>query len=201
MQPFKVVQDFEQAVATFTGAPYAVAVNSCTSALFLTLAWHRAIDQLPDAIEIPKLTYVSVPQQILHVGAKVKFRDEDWQGMYQLAPLPIWDCARMFRGNMYDSGHFMATSHHWAKPLGISQGGFILHDNKSADTWFRRARFDGRTEGVPPKKDRFDQPGWHMYMTPEIAAEGLVRLSHLPRDLPPIPRDDYPDLSQHLMFK
>ena len=201
MNAFQIVKEFEKSVAEYTGAPYVVAVNSCTSALFLCLMWHRVNKRLSEYVEIPKLTYVSVAMQIRHVGTKVTFRDENWQGVYQLAPLPIWDCARRFTTNMYDSGHFMCTSHHWSKPLGISQGGCILHDDKKADTWFRRARFDGRTEGVPPKKDTFNQPGWHMYMTPEIAAEGLVRIGLLPKSNPDLPRDDYPDLSEAPLFK
>jgi len=131
----------------------------------------------------------------------VKFRDEDWQGVYQLAPLPIWDAARRFSAVMYDSGTFMCTSHHWNKPLGISQGGCILHDNIEADKWFRRARFDGRTEGVPPKKDKFTSMGWHLYMEPAIAADGLIRLSHLAKNNPDLPRDDYPDLSKQPFFQ
>jgi dTDP-4-amino-4,6-dideoxygalactose transaminase len=150
MNPFKIVKDFEEAVADFTGAPFAVAVNSCTNALFLTLMWHKKTHMLPREISIPRRTYISVPMQIMHVGSRPVFRNEDWEGVYQLAPLPIWDCARRFRGTMYDSGAYLCTSHHWTKPLGISQGGFILHDNKQADTWFRRARFDGRGEGIPP---------------------------------------------------
>ena len=33
--PFKIVDMFEETVADYTGAPYAVAVTSCTDALFL----------------------------------------------------------------------------------------------------------------------------------------------------------------------
>jgi hypothetical protein len=43
--------------------------------------------------------------------------------------------------------------------------------------------------------------GWHMYMSPEIAAEGLVRLMHLPKHNPDLPNDDYPDLSKIELFK
>ncbi len=199
--PYQVVKDFESSVAEFTGAPFVVAVNSCTNALFLTLMWHRRNKRLPTSIEIPKRTYVSVPMQIRLAGAHVTFRDEKWEGKYQLAPLPIWDCARRFKQNMYDSGHFLCTSHHWNKPLGIQQGGCILHDTKEADAWFRKARFDGRTEGVPPSKDKFTEVGWHMYMSPEIAAEGLVRLNSLDKNLPDLPWDDYPDLSEVDLFK
>lgn len=200
-EAFKVVKQFEAEVAKYTGAPFVVAVNSCTNALFLCLAWHKFTRRLPAEIQIPKKTYVSVPMQIMLAGAKPTFRDEKWEGKYQLAPLPIWDCARQFHKNMYDSGHFLCTSHHWSKILGIQQGGCILHDSKDADAWFRRARFDGRTEGVPPSKDNFKHIGWHMYMSPEIAAEGMVRISHLKPDNKPLPMDDYPDLSQVELFR
>ena len=33
--PYKVVKMFEEEIAHYTGAPYAVSVNSCTNALFL----------------------------------------------------------------------------------------------------------------------------------------------------------------------
>ena len=202
MNPYDVVLGFESAVAKYTGAPYVVAVNSCTNALFLCLAWHQWGNRLPLVIEIPKHTYVGVAMSIKHAGAAVRFRDEDWQGVYQLAPLPIWDAACRFRATMYDSGHFVCTSHHWNKPLGIQHGGCILHDDAKADAWFRRARFDGRRENVPPAKDRFDQPGWHMIMSPEIAAAGLARLSFLPRNNPDKVRDPgYPDLSEAPIFR
>lgn len=198
---FDVVKDFEAAVAEFTGAPYVVAVNSCTNALFLCLMWLKREKRLPEAIEIPDRTYVSVPMQIMHAGSKPKFRKGNWSGKYQLAPTNIWDCARQFRGAMYDSGMMMCTSHHWTKILGIQQGGCILHDSKQADEWLRRARFDGRKEGVAPNKDEFKELGWHMYMSPEVAAEGLVRIMSVKRDAPDLPMDNYPDLSEISLFK
>lgn len=200
MSAFDVVEKFEKEVADYCGSPFAVAVNSCTNALFLCLMWHRVNGRLPEKIEIPKRTYVSVPMQIIHAGAKVTFREEKWSGHYQLAPLPVWDAARRFTTNMYDSGHFMCTSHHWSKILGVQQGGMILLDSKEAMIWMKRARFDGRTEGVPPKKDKFTL-GWHCYMPPEVAASGRVRLMHLPKNNPDLPMDDYPDLSNVNLFK
>lgn len=192
---FAVVRDFERAVAEYTGAPYCVAVNSCTAALLLACAWHKV-----ETVEIPKRTYVSVPMSIIHAGGKVRFRDEQWTGHYQLKPYPILDSARRFTSGMYSSpGFFHCVSFHWSKILGIQQGGAILHDNDAADKWFRKARFDGRTEGVEPKHDTFIL-GWHCYMSPEIAAEGLVRLSFLPKHNDPLPNSDYPDLSLVPLF-
>ena len=198
--PFAVVRKFERAVAAYCGAPFAVAVNSCTSALFLSLMWFKSQGECLDDIECPSRTYVSVPMQILHAGGTVKFSDYDWTGMYQLAPLPIWDCARIFTSNMYSAGRFMCTSHHWSKTLGLQQGGCILHGDMAADIWLRKARFDGRTEGLSPSQDVFEFPGWHMYMSPEIAAQGLVRLHHLPEVNMPLRNDEYPDLSQMEVF-
>jgi dTDP-4-amino-4,6-dideoxygalactose transaminase len=191
---FKVVRDFERAVAEYTGAPYCVAVNSCTMALFLACKWCEV-----DEVWIPKRTYVSVPMSIVHAGGWVKFDDRDWKGSYSLNPYPIRDSARRFTSGMYDGG-FECLSFHWSKILGIQQGGAILTDVAQADTWFRKARFDGRTEGVHPKNDDFIL-GWHCYMSPEIAAEGLVRLCHLPKHNADLPNSDYPDLSQCRLFQ
>ena len=205
--PFQVVRDFEEAVAEYTGAPYVVAVNSCTNALFLCLMWRvrrcgfSRSGSGGISVEIPKRTYVSVPMQIMHAGFDVEFRDEVWTGEYHLEPMKIWDCARRFTSGMYREDQMMCTSHHWNKPLGISQGGCILHDDEEADKWLRRARFDGRTEGISPRIDTFYTLGWHVYMSPEIAAAGLVRLSHLSPYNPDLPTDDYPDLSKIKLFQ
>lgn len=216
---FQVVRDFERAVADYTGAPYVVAVNSCSMAILLAVAWHmhgkynaKPSDMVPEEINIPKRTYISVPMSIIHAGGRPTFRDEDWVGAYQLKPLPVWDSARLFTSGMYerlgpirprpwDQRHMVCTSHHWSKTLGIQQGGCILHDDPEADAWLRRARFDGRTEGVAPKDDTFTQIGWHCYLSPEVAAEGLVRIQHLPRHNAPLPNDQYPDLSTMAIFQ
>jgi len=193
--PFQVVRDFEEALCIYTGAPYAVTTNSCTNALLLVCALHKV-----KTVTIPKRTYVSVPMSIIHAGGTVEFHEDGWMGQYQLEPYPIWDCARRFTSGMYRTGQFMAVSFHWQKILGIQQGGAILHDDPFADKWLRRARFDGRQEGVHPKDD---DPilGWHCYLSPEIAAEGLVRLHHLPRHNDDLPNDDYPDLSKMRVFR
>jgi dTDP-4-amino-4,6-dideoxygalactose transaminase len=102
---------------------------------------------------------------------------------------------------MYRDGAMQCVSFHWSKILGIQQGGAILHDDPDADRWFRKARFDGRTEGVPPKEDTFETLGYHCYLSPETAAQGLVRLSFLPPHNDDLPNSDYPDLSQIPLFQ
>ena len=65
----------------------------------------------------------------------------------------------------------------------------------------RRARFDGRTEGVDPKHDQVQYPSWHAYLSPEVAAHGLMKLATLPKHNADLPRSDYPDLSTMEAFK
>ncbi len=217
--PYSVVRDLEGAICDYTGAPFCVSVNSCTSALMLAVAWHRAqckpnangVTTIP-RVFIPRHTYCSVPMAIIHAGMAVGFRDEDWQGAYQLKPLPVWDSARRFTSGMFDPVYgpfaiapagplFLCVSFHASKILGDTQGGAILHDNPEADAWLRRARFDGRTEGVAPKDDTFTQIGYHVYMSPDIAARLLLKLYSLPKHNDDLPNDDYPDLSSLDIFK
>lgn len=207
-----------------------VLTNSCTNALFLALKLYEASHGHGVTVTIPSRTYVSVPMQIKLAGHGVAFEDLEWHGCYQLKPLRIWDSARWFTSDMFhlikerwckeDGPVFVCCSFHSTKTLGIKrwrrfgvqydppvideydieQGGCILHNDPEADKWFRRARFDGRTEGVEPKDDTFDMIGWHCYMSPATARLGLELMKKLPKHNQPIPNDDYPDLSKAPIF-
>lgn len=230
--PHAVTRAFEAALCSYTGAPFAVATNSCTMALLLAVAWavkntkhigyqgeygrYNLYDvAYPDGMvrreprplfEIPRRTYVSVPCSIIHAGGRVAFRDEEWEGSYQLKPYRIWDSARWFTSDLFRAvtgggGGMVCTSFHFAKTLGDSQGGAILHGDPEADRWLRRARFDGRTEHVAPKDDAFDFAGWHCYLSPDVSARLLTKLSVLPLHNAPLPNSDYPDLSTFEVFR
>jgi dTDP-4-amino-4,6-dideoxygalactose transaminase len=215
--PHQATKDFESALCEYTGAKYAVTTNSCTMALLLAVAWDVQKDGYFDwsegwdddglcpgkgpNVSIPQRTYVSVPQSIVHAGATPVFREEEWSGAYQLKPLAVWDSARRFTSGMYQAGQFQCVSFHATKILGDTQGGAILHDNAKADAWLRRARFDGRTEGVAPKDDNFTQIGWHCYISPDVSARLLLKLYSLPKHNADLPNDDYPDLSKCDIFR
>lgn len=205
--PFQAVKDFERALCDYTGASYAVATTSCTMALLLALLYKRQtisgtfVSQYGNTIVIPRRTYVGVGMSVINSGYKVAFRDEDWSGSYQLWPYDIWDCARRFTSGMYVPGQMQCLSFHWSKILGIGQGGAILHDDLGADAWLRRARFDGRTEGVTASEDVPRHLGYHAYMMPRDAAEGLTRLSLLPKENDDLPNSNYPDLSKIRLFQ
>jgi len=204
LNPYKITADFEQALCDYTGAKYAVCVNSCTAALQLCVEWcdgraWKTIAKPITVISIPKHTYVSVPMAIINAGCSVAWRDEKWRGAYQLKHFPIWDAARRFTYGMYKDG-FQCISFASSKILGMEQGGAILHSNDDADIWFRAMRFDGRTEGTMPHSATVQNIGHHCIMLPSVAAQGLLRLHHLPRQNDDMPDYPYPDLSTFPVF-
>ena len=200
MNPYDITRMFEADLCAYTGAKYAVAVNSGTAAILLAceLHWPKSSSA---GLFIPARTYVSVPCAIRHAGYHVSFEDIEWSGEYQIKPLPVWDSARRFTSSMYRAGQFQCVSFAAAKILGAEQGGAILHDNVHADRWFRRMRFDGRTEGIDPLHDNFDLVGHHCIMLPSVAALLRVRLHHLPKVNADLPHYEYPDLSKHKAFQ
>ena len=194
--PFKIVQMFEEEVAEYTGSPFAVAVDSCTNALFLACKYLRAKE-----VTIPKKTYLSVPMSIIHAGADVVFEDLDWEGVYQLKPYPIYDSAKRLTSNMYVPESFMCLSFHVKKQLAIGKGGMILTDDYKAVEWFKKARYEGRGE-VNYKDDSVDMLGWNMYMTPQQASHGLALMQNYPEYVADLKENNgYRDLTEFPVFK
>ena len=196
--PFKVVKMFEEEVAHYTGASYAVAVDSCTSALMLVCKYLEVKE-----VTIPSKTYLSVPQSIIHAGGTPVFDTtvNDWVGTYQLKPYPIYDAAKRFKQGMYIPGSFMTLSFHIKKILKIGKGGMILTDSAEAVEWFKTARYEGRHEKMYHEDD-IDFNGWNMYMTPQEAAHGLALMQNIEIDNPDQGENNgYRDLTEFTLFK
>jgi dTDP-4-amino-4,6-dideoxygalactose transaminase len=192
--PYKIVEMFEEEIAEYTGASYAVALDNCTDALFLCCTYLKVQD-----VTIPKKTYLSVPQAVMASGGKVLFDDTEWKGLYQLKPYPIYDSARRFTSEMYIPNTFMCLSFHPKKTLKMRKGGMILTDDKDAYTWFKKARHEGRDE-IPYTQDNITFMGWNMYMTPPDAAEGLWMMTSMPKHNEDT-IEDYPDLRRNNLYK
>lgn len=198
--PYKIVKMFEEEIANYTGAKYAISVDSCTNALFLVCKYLEVGE-----VTIPSKTYLSVPQSIIHAGGEVIFdkRSETnhWVGTYQLKPYPIWDAAKRLTSDMYQKGQFMCLSFHIKKLLPIGKGGMILTDDETAANWFKKARYEGRSEKYY-KDDDIEFCGWNMYMTPQEASIGLSLFQNYPKhnkDLDEL--NGYRDLTEFTVFK
>ena len=157
-----------------------------------------------DYVTIPSRTYLSVPQSIMHAGGAVRFRDYNWQGIYQLEPYPIWDAAKRLTSGMYIPGSFMCLSFHIKKNLKIGKGGMILTDDENAVECFKRYRYEGRGECMY-HEDNIELLGYNAYMTPEQAARGLSLMQNYPEHVPDVPFDEtelpYRDLREFPLFK
>jgi hypothetical protein len=75
----------------------------------------------------------------------------------------------------------------------------VLTNDGDFVEWAKKARFDGRTPGIPPKEDTFIR-GYHMMLEPEFALRGLRIMEHIKDEYPDIPNDDYADLSLQPIF-
>ena len=203
---YKVTEEFENELAKYTGAKFAVTVDNMSNGLFLALMYEKVCGK---EITIPARTYPSVPCEIIHAGAKVKFRSvkgKTLTGAYQLEPTNVWDSALTFTADMYKPGTHMCVSFTGPyKHFKLSKGGAILTDNLDAYHWFKRARYSGRRE-CSYHDDNLDMLGWNFYMMPELAARGLLLMNQFyntdgskkhNKDLT-LP---YPDLSKFDVYK
>ena len=109
--------------------------------MFLCLKYLNITGQ---TIEIPGRTYSSVPMQIIHAGNKIRFTDNDWDGMYHLGNTSIVDAAVMFTHGMYQPDTYMCTSFHHRKTLKLGRGGCVFTDDPDFVSWCRPMIYDGR---------------------------------------------------------
>ena len=212
----KITEDFEKSLSDYTGAPYAIALDNMSNALFLSLYYEKNIKKsvTTDIVTIPTRTYPSVPCEIIHTGLKVEFSENydnlnsekgTIKGSYNLHPTNVWDSALSFTANMYKPRTHMCVSFTGPyKTLKLSKGGAILTDDYQAMLWFKRARFSGRRE-CSYHDDNFDMLGWNFYMMPELAARGLLMMSQFYNlDGSKKQMDDlelpYPDLSKYEIY-
>jgi dTDP-4-amino-4,6-dideoxygalactose transaminase len=68
----RYTKEFEQRYAAYVGTRYAVAVNSGTSALEISL---RALDIGGSSVVVPTNTFFATPAAVIHAGGKVIFAD------------------------------------------------------------------------------------------------------------------------------
>jgi dTDP-4-amino-4,6-dideoxygalactose transaminase len=187
---FEKIKQFEDALAEFTGAPYAVMTDCCTHAIELCLRYDRVKE-----VVITPYTYLSIPMTMHKLGIKYYYKEEAWTGEYQFHGTRIWDSARRLEKNMYRPGQIQCLSFGHDKPLHIGRGGAIILDDKAAYDALICMRYDGRDLNIKPWiEQREFRVGYHYKPTPEEASQGIALLEGL-KEYCPAPRQVvYPDL-------
>ena len=176
---YKVTEEFEEKLADYTGARFAVTVDNMSNALFLALYYENHVKKSikNGRVGCPSRTYPSVPCEIIHAGLKIDWEPvegETLKGAYNLTGSNVWDSALTFTADMYVPKSHMCVSFTGPyKHFKLSKGGAILTDDHDAYLWFKRARYSGRRE-MSYHDDHFDMIGWNFYMMPELAARGLL---------------------------
>ena len=207
---YKVTEEFEEKLADYTGARFAVTLDNMSNGLFLSLYYeHVVMNRTADTITIPNRTYPSVPCEIIHAGLKVDFwkvKGKTIKGAYQIEGSNVWDSALTFTADMYKPNTHMCVSFTGPyKHFKLSKGGAILTDDYDAYNWFKRARYSGR-RAVSYHEDNLDMLGWNFYMMPELAARGLLLMGQfyeVGTGKKKVNEDlelSYPDLSQFEIY-
>ena len=187
---FEKIKQFEDALAEFTGAPYAVMTDCCTHAIEMCLRY----DRVKELVMTP-YTYLSIAMTMHKLGIKYYYKEEEWTGEYRFHGTRIWDSARRLQKNMYRAGQMQCLSFGHDKPLHIGRGGAIILDDKLAYDAIIRMRYDGRNLNIKPWVEQQEfRVGYHYKPTPEEAVQGMALLEGL-KEYCPAPRQvTYPDL-------
>jgi len=172
---FDAILEFEEALAKFTGAPYAVTTDCCTHAIeiALRLTYQKGI------VKFPARTYLSVPMTLSKLDIPFEMVDEPWRNAYQFTNTKIWDSARAFSQNMYKKGQIQCISFGRTKPMTLGRGGCLLTDNQELYQSASRMRSDGRDlfQFSLWSDQQFFNEGYHYWMRPEDCVIGLNVLS------------------------
>lgn len=177
--------DFENEFAKFVKAKHAIAVNSCTSALFLSL---KALDiKKGDEVIVPSFTFASTANVIVHCGAKPVFVDikpEDFNidpksvsekmSKKTKVIMPVHFAGRLAQTDfptlvVEDSAHRIIKNHqsknlvcysfYATKNITTGEGGMITTEDGDLAKWLQKARLHGLSHDA---WKRYDPKGkWH----------------------------------------
>lgn len=192
---FEVIKIFEEKIANFFGAPYAVATDCCTHGVELSLIYTKA-----KKIHVPKHTYLSIPFLSNKLNIEREWKDENWVDYYYLTKNVI-DGAVLWKPNSYIPNTFMSISFQYRKHLSLGRGGIILTDNLEAAQTLKKLSYDGRIPDVSWTEQNIDTMGYHYYMTPETAQLGLDKLEKAIQTKPKQwTVNDWPDITLNKIF-
>mgnify|MGYP005629014163 CR=1 FL=1 len=194
---FEKVTEFEEKIASFFGAPFAVAVDCCTHGIELCMRYKNI-----DKMIVPAHTYISIPLLSKKLNIELEWKEENWIDYYYIGNTNIIDAAVLWKKDSYISNSFMCVSFQFRKHLSLGRGGIILFDKKEDFDTLKKMSYDGRSPDESWSAQNIKTIGYHYYMTPETAELGLKKL---PEAISRAPKKwvytDWPDLTKMDVFK
>lgn len=196
---FKTVELFEQKIAEFFGAPFAVACDSATSCMELALYFTKAQE-----INVNTHTYLSVAFLADKLKIKRNWVNERWENYYFLTDSVI-DGAVLWEKDVYKkpelNGKLVAISHQYQKHLSVGHLGSLLVPDKQTYDIIKKMSYDGREPVIPWRNQNISTFGLHVYAQPELCE---IALSKLENAINTKPRkwfyEDWPDISKFDIF-
>ena len=193
---FKYINEFEEKIAEFYNAPYAVVTDCCTHAIELCLRYEGY-----NNIIVPTHTYISVPITLKKLNLDWKFEYQEWEDFYYLGNTNIVDAAVYWKRDGYIENTYMCLSFQYRKHLSLGRGGAILLQNKEDYDILKKMSYDGRSQNQPWMEQNIDTIGYHYYMTPETAQLGLEKLTcAIKENSKKWNYNNYPDLTSMKIF-
>ncbi len=200
---FQPVVEFEKEIAKFFGAPFAVATDCCTHGVELSLR----LDKPTEKLICPTQTYISIPMTFMKLGLDWEWEEKTWDELCYIGNSRIIDAAVCFRENSYVPGSLMCLSFQFFKHLSLGRGGAILCEDQATYNDLKAMTLDGRHPDTYDWAQSWTEQdtthhGFHYYMTPELAINGLKKLPEA-KERVPVQKGskDYQDLRKMTVFK
>lgn len=162
-----IVDEFEQNFLEYVGAKYACSVNSATNAIFLMLLDKNT------TVNVPSLIPPVVLNAIITSGNKVNFTDDvDWIGssyiLHEFDDYKIIDSAQRVDRNQFaneaNDNDLMFFSFYPTKPVGSSDGGIIVSNDKAKIDYLRTLSFNGMSFSTNNWERKVLMPGYKFYL-------------------------------------
>lgn len=169
-----VGEKFEEQFAAFVGSKYAIFLNSCSSALNLSVEWYKKKYNIKRVL-VPSMTFSATVQAVVHAGLKPVFGDVDSNlllksdkekydavipvHLYGNKSLKKWDvpCIEdsahlIERNQCKNNPNIVAFSFFATKNITTGEGGMLATNNKEFYLWSKQMRHHG-----------ISRDGWNRY--------------------------------------
>jgi dTDP-4-amino-4,6-dideoxygalactose transaminase len=162
-----IVEEFEQKFLKYVGAKYACSVNSATNAIYLMFL-NKGI-----TVNVPTMIPPVVLNALITSKNTINFTDDtEWIGdsyiLHQFEDYKIIDSAQKVEKNQFqleaNDNDLMFFSFYPTKPVGSSDGGIIVSNDKAKIDYLKTLSFNGMSFAENNWERKIIMPGYKSYL-------------------------------------